>query len=59
MRSYDILLTDAAGAGKFFTLNALFGSHIAKVGKDVDPETMNTYSYEFNALIRYGDTYQL
>lgn len=52
----DVLLVGATGVGKSSTLNALFGSDIAKVGTGVEPETMNVDSYQLNDVLRFWDS---
>ena len=38
---FDVMVTGVTGAGKSTTLNSIFQKEIAKVGRGVDPETMN------------------
>lgn len=52
----DVLLVGATGTGKSSTMNALFGSPIAKVGDGVDPETQNVSAYEFHDFLRIHDS---
>jgi hypothetical protein len=52
----DVLLVGATGVGKSSTLNALFGSEIAKVGTGADPETQLVESYRLNDVIRFWDS---
>lgn len=52
----DVLLVGATGVGKSSTLNALFGSDVAKVGKGVEPETMNVDFYQLNDVLRFWDS---
>ena len=47
----DILLVGATGVGKSSTLNALFGSEIAKVGTGADPETQLVESYRLMSSV--------
>ena len=60
----NILLVGGTGAGKSSTINALFNMEVAKVGRGVDPETMEIAKYEFkNNLVLWdspgvGDTPQ-
>lgn len=55
-RPLDIMVTGVTGAGKSTTLNAFFKKEIAKVGKGVEPETMQLDSYMLNDFIRFWDT---
>ena len=55
-RPLDLLLVGATGVGKSSTLNALFGSEIAKVGEGVDPETMQVVHYELSEALRVWDS---
>lgn len=56
IRPLDVMVTGVTGAGKSTTLNALFGSQVAKVGNGVDPETMELSYYELNDVARFWDT---
>lgn len=47
----NILITGATGCGKSSTINALFGTEVAKVGCTPDPETMEIEKYELNNLV--------
>lgn len=47
----NVLITGATGAGKSSTINALFNTETAKVGRGVDPETMDIKKFELNNLI--------
>ena len=53
---FDVMVTGVTGAGKSTTLNALFEKEVAKVGRGVDPETMNLDSYRLNDAFRLWDT---
>lgn len=55
-RPFDVMVVGNTGAGKSSTLNSLFGSEIAKVGRGVDPETMDIECYKLNQEIRFWDT---
>lgn len=52
----DVMVTGVTGAGKSTTLNSIFQKEIAKVGRGVDPETMNLDSYRLNDSFRLWDT---
>ncbi len=52
----DIMVTGVTGAGKSTTLNSIFQKDIAKVGKGVEPETINLTSYNLNGFFRLWDT---
>ncbi|ENL1186846.1 50S ribosome-binding GTPase [Vibrio vulnificus] len=52
----DILVVGVTGAGKSTTMNALFGTDIAKVGDGVDPETMQLSPYRLNDYFRIWDS---
>lgn len=52
----DVLLVGATGTGKSTTLNAIFGSTVAKVGDGVDPETQQISSYRANDYFRIHDS---
>lgn len=47
----NLLITGATGCGKSSTINALFGTEVAKVGCTPDPETMEIEKYNLNNLI--------
>ena len=47
----NVMVTGATGCGKSSTINALFGTEVAKVGVGVDPETMSIQKYELDNLI--------
>lgn len=49
----NILITGATGCGKSSTINALFDADKAKVGKGVDPETMDIQKYELDNIVLY------
>ncbi len=53
---FDVLVTGVTGAGKSTTLNTIFQKEIAKVGRGVDPETMDLDSYRLNDYFRLWDT---
>lgn len=52
----DVLLTGSTGVGKSSTLNALFGSDVAKVGYGVEPETKFISAYQFHDYFRVHDS---
>jgi len=52
----DVLLVGGTGTGKSSTLNALFGSNIAKIGDGVDPETQVISSYRLHDYLRIHDS---
>ena len=52
----DVLLVGGTGTGKSSTLNALFGSNLAKVGDGVDPETQVISSYSLHNYLRIHDS---
>ena len=56
IRPLDVMVTGVTGAGKSTTLNTLFGRQVAKVGKGVQPETMDLSYYELNKVARFWDT---
>ena len=53
---FDVMVTGVTGAGKSTTLNTIFQKEVAKVGRGVDPETMNLNSYRLNDYFRLWDT---
>ncbi|RVU84109.1 GTP-binding protein HSR1 [Leucothrix sargassi] len=53
---FDVMVTGVTGAGKSTTLNALFQKTVTKVGKGVEPETMQIDSFELNDAFRLWDT---
>jgi len=53
---FDVMVTGVTGAGKSTTLNTIFQKEVAKVGRGVDPETMNLTSYRLNDSFRLWDT---
>lgn len=52
----DVLLVGGTGTGKSSTLNALFGSTVAKVGDGCDPETKVITSYALHDFLRFHDS---
>lgn len=52
----DILLIGGTGTGKSSTLNALFGTAVAKVGDGVDPETQHVCAYTLHDHLRIHDS---
>ncbi len=52
----DTLLVGGTGTGKSSTINALFGTAVAKVGDGVDPETKRISSYKLNDYLRIHDS---
>ncbi len=55
-RPLDILVIGGTGTGKSSTINALFNTEVAKVGRGCDPETMEIQSMELNDWIRFWDS---
>lgn len=53
---FDVMVAGVTGAGKSTTLNSIFEKEVAKVGRGVDPETMNLDSYRLNDSFRLWDT---
>jgi predicted GTPase len=47
----DIMITGATGSGKSSTINAISKSYLAKIGKSVEPETMDIKKFELDNLI--------
>lgn len=47
----NLLITGATGCGKSSTINALFGTKVAKVGCTPDPETMEIEKYNLDNLV--------
>ncbi|APE96598.1 GTPase family protein [Pseudomonas putida] len=56
VRPLDVMLAGSTGAGKSSTINALFSESVAKVGKGVDPETMDLDWYNVHDYLRVWDT---
>ena len=56
LRPLDVLLVGATGTGKSSTLNALFGTTVAKVGDGVDPETQKVSCYLLHDYLRIHDS---
>jgi len=52
----DILLVGGTGTGKSSTLNALFGSTVAKIGDGVDPETQYISAHSLHNFLRFHDS---
>jgi len=53
---FDVMVTGVTGAGKSTTLNSVFQQAVSKVGRGVEPETMNLDSYMLNDAFRLWDT---
>lgn len=53
---FDVMVAGVTGAGKSTTLNSFFQKEVARVGRGVDPETMNLDSYLLNDCFRFWDT---
>ena len=56
IRPLDVMLVGSTGAGKSSTINALFSTSVAAVGKGVDPETMDLDWYDVHDYLRVWDT---
>lgn len=56
LRPLDVLLVGGTGTGKSSTLNALFGTTVAKVGEGVAPETQEISSYSLHDYLRVHDS---
>lgn len=56
IRPLDVMVTGVTGAGKSTTLNSVFKKEVAKVGRGVEPETMELASYKLNDFFRLWDT---
>lgn len=52
----DVLLVGGTGTGKSTTLNALFGSTVAKVGVGVASETQEIAAYKLHDYLRFHDS---
>lgn len=52
----DVLVVGATGTGKSSTLNAIFGSTVAKVGTGSDPETQHISAHGLHNYIRFHDS---
>lgn len=52
----DVALVGATGVGKSSTLNALFGSDVAEVGKGSQPQTQIVADYRVGQSLRLYDT---
>lgn len=52
----DVLLVGGTGTGKSTTLNALFGTTVAKVGTGVAPETQEISSHRLHDFLRFHDS---
>ena len=52
----DIMITGATGSGKSSTINAISKSYLAKIGKSVEPETMDISSFRLSDELRFWDT---
>lgn len=52
----DVLVVGCTGAGKSSTINALFETCVARVGRNCDPETTNISSMQLNELMRFWDS---
>lgn len=53
---FDVMVTGVTGAGKSTTLNTLFEKEVARVGRGVEPETVELDSYLLNDVFRFWDT---
>ncbi|CAH9066862.1 hypothetical protein PSEHALCIP103_03674 [Pseudoalteromonas haloplanktis] len=53
---FDVMVTGVTGAGKSTTLNTIFSKEVSKVGKGVEPETMETESFRLNDSFRLWDS---
>lgn len=47
----NVMFVGATGVGKSSTINAIFNMEIAKVGYDVDPETVTIQKYEIDNMV--------
>ncbi len=52
----DVLLVGGTGTGKSSTLNAIFGTEVAKVGSGVDPETKVISAHKIHDYLRFHDS---
>lgn len=55
-RPLDVMLAGGSGVGKSSMVNSIFGKSMAKVGRGVDPETMDVDSFRLNDWFRIWDT---
>ena len=52
----DVLVVGGTGAGKSSTINALFQSEVAAVGRGCEPETMQISASKLNDFFRLWDS---
>lgn len=52
----DVLLVGGTGTGKSTTLNALFGTAVARVGGGVAPQTQHISAYQLHDYLRVHDS---
>ena len=50
-RKLNIMLVGPTGVGKSSTINAIFNTEIATVGRGTDPQTEDTQKYEISNIV--------